>query len=60
MRRHLKSWSALIVSRPQRIAIALSPALIVPLPANRFPNKLAINAPNIILKALLFVLLLHF
>ena len=26
------------------------PTLIVPLPANRFPNKLALNVPNNMLK----------
>ena len=41
MRRHLKSWLALIVP---------SPALIVPLPTNRFTNKLASDVPNNILK----------
>ena len=40
MKRHLKSWHALIVP---------SAAFITPLPVNRFPNKLAPNAPNSIL-----------
>ena len=32
----------------------LSPALIVPLPVNRFPNKLAPNVPNNILRSATF------
>ena len=38
------SWPALIV--PSQVAIVPSPALITPLPVNRFPNKLASNIPN--------------
>ena len=40
-RRNKKSWPVLIV---------ISSALIVPLPADRFPNKLAPKVPNNILK----------
>ena len=45
MRRHLKSWPAQIVP---------SPDLIMPLPVNRFPNKLAPKVPNNIPKNPLF------
>ena len=41
MRQYEKSWSALIVP---------SSALIVPLPVKRYPNKLATNIPNSILR----------
>ena len=41
MRWHLKPWPALIIS---------SPALITPLPVNRFPNKVAPKVPINILR----------
>ena len=37
MRRHKKSWPALIVP---------SQVLILPLPVNKFPNKPALKVPN--------------
>ena len=45
MRLHLKSWPALIVPCPWLVAVAPLPALIVPLPINRFHNKLAPKVP---------------
>ena len=44
MRQHQKYCPALIVP---------SPALVTPLPASKFPNELAPNAPNNILRNLL-------
>ena len=48
MRQYEKSWSALIVPSP--VLIVPSSALIVPLPVKRYPNKLATNIPNSILR----------
>ena len=46
---------------PSPALIIPSPALIIPLPpVNKFPNKLAPNVPNNMLKNPPFVLLLHF
>ena len=42
--RHEKSWPALIVPSPALNVPSL--ALIVPLPVNRFPNKLAPTVPK--------------
>ena len=47
----LDPWPALTVP---------SPALITPLPANIFTNRLAPNVPNNVLRNLPFILLLQF